>query len=496
MKKRYFLAHDLGTSSVKATLVEAREGVVRSLTKSYPLHTDANGMAEQSTSDWWHAFCEANLALMEGVDQNLIEAVSISGQMMVCLPVKGKEALAPAQIWADHRAQAESEQLEKAFAPGEYYRRVGMRPSPNHSLAKWMRFKHLHPGLYEQTECFLSAKDYLNLLLTGRYATDPEDAAFMHGTELDGEGWSTALLHAAGIDAAKLPPILPVGTVLGGVLPDVAKCCGLRAGTPVVLGTGDGGAATLGGGSFRRGDAYTSLGTSSWVCAITNQPTTDSQMRIAKVRYLDGYRDSGTMQAGGFSFQWLKSLLGRSYDEMAAMAMETPPGTEGVIFLPNLMGERAPFWDNRMRGSFVGLSAATEARHLCRAVPEGVAVQLDMILQAILETNHPLEIGQMRLVGGGADSPMWRRILADVFALPIITTDASAHAGALGIAVIAGKAVGVFDTYDVIEHFHKHVMTTEPVEENVKKYQEIKKIFSQARQALTPVDHRIAQNIV
>lgn len=496
MPKRYFAAHDLGTSSVKATLVEAQEGVVRSLTCSYPLVTDASGKAEQNAADWWNAFCQANRSLLDGIDPVDVEAVSLSGQMMVCLPVRGDEPLCPAMIWADGRARKEADELEKAFPPGEFYRRVGMRPSPNHSLPKWKRFRQLCPELYEKTDCFLSAKDFINLKLTGRYATDPEDAAFMHALELNGADWSEALLAAAGIDRSKMPELLPVGTILGGVLPEAARECGLRIGTPVVLGTGDGGAATLGSGTFQRGDAYISLGTSSWVCAITHQPTLDEQMRIAKIRYLDGFRDSGTMQAGGFSFSWLKSLLNRSYDEMAEMALSVQPGSDGVLFLPNLMGERAPFWDIQLKGSFVGMSASTGAAQLCRAVPEGVAMQLELIFKMILETNRPLNVQKIRLVGGGADSLMWRSILADVFGLPIVTTDAAGHAGALGIAVIAGKAVGVFDGYEAVLNFHHHEKITRPSDKHAARYQELKKIFLSARQALVPVDHQISRQLV
>ena len=496
MKKRYFAAYDLGTSSLKATLVEAEEGVIRSLTQGYPLDTNAMGKAEQQAADWWQAFCRASRSLMEGIDSRDVAAVSLSGQMMVCLPVQGDRPLCPAIIWADVRSQQQADELEGAFQPGEYYRRVGMRPSPNHSLPKWKRFRQQQPDLYKKTDCFLSAKDYINLKLTGRYATDPEEAAFMHALELNGTDWSPALIGAAGIDREKMPDLLPVGTVLGGILEDAAGECGLRAGTPVVLGTGDGGAATLGAGAFQRGDTYISLGTSSWVCSVTNQPSLDDQMRIAKIRYLDGFRDSGTMQSGGFSFSWLKNLLRYSYDEMAEMALHTAPGSDGVMFLPNLMGERAPFWDPQLKGSFLGLSASAGAAQLCRAVPEGVAMQLDLILKIIMQANSPLNIQKIRLVGGGADSLMWRSILADVFGLPIVTTDAAAHAGALGIAVIAGKAVGVFDGYDAVLKFHGGEHLTPPDEQNAHRYQQLKKIFLSARQALMPVDHQISRQLL
>ncbi len=491
MNKKIIAAYDLGTSSVKATLVSMDQGVLLSINRSYPLYTDNSGKAEQDPEAWWQAFCQVTREMLTGIKKEDIAALCVSGQMMVCLPLEKGKPLQKAAIWADSRAGAQSRRLVEKVGAGEYYRLTGMRPSPNYSLPKWMRFKEEEPSLYERADCFLSAKDYIDFRLTGKSVTDEEDAAFTQAAELESGKWSPLLLSAAGIDLEKLPPILPCGTVLGEVKEDAAEECGLACGTYVVLGTGDGGAATLGSGAFRKGDTYISLGTSSWVCTVTDLAEPDPSMSVSKIRYLGGFRDSGTMQSGGYSFSWLKRVLGLSYDEMNTLALDAGPGAGGVLFLPNLMGERAPFWDPDIRGSFLGLSSATEKDQLCRAVPEGVAMQLDRIRQIILAANPGIRSDRITLVGGGADSLLWRRVIADVTGLNVITTQMSSHAGALGIAVIAAKAVGLAFNYDEVLRFHTGKTVTEPDERANAQYKELKEIFLEARSALTKTDHRL-----
>lgn len=491
--KKIVIAYDLGTSSVKATLVDLEHGVLASLNRSYPLHTDGTGKAEQDAEDWWKAFCDATTALLTGREANEICAVCVSGQMMVCLPTEKGRPLTPAMIWADRRAEKQSARLGTSLSREKYYHLVGMRPTCNYSLPKWMRFREEQPALYDRTDCFLSAKDYINYRLTGIAATDEEDAAFTQAAELKSGKWSHTLLQMAEIDVEKLPPVLKCGTILGEVTDRAAAECGLKAGTAVVLGTGDGGAATLGSGTFRTGDSYISLGTSSWVCTVTNQPELDPEMSVSKIRYLDGFRDSGTMQSGGYSFSWLHQILGLSYDRMNEMALGVGPGAGGLLFFPNLMGERAPFWDPDLRGSFVGIDSSMHAGHFCRAVPEGVAMQLDLIHRIILRANPGLQVQKITLVGGGADSLLWRQVIADVMGLPIVTTDMSSHAGALGIAVIAGKACGLLRGLDEVMRYHQNIQVTEPEPAAHRKYEELREIFLEARHSLINVDHKLSE---
>ena len=493
MEKKIIAAYDLGTSSVKATLVDVEKGVLASLDRSYPLDTDGTGKAEQDADDWWRAFCDATQALLADTEPEKIAAVCVSGQMMVCLPTERGLPLRPAMIWADKRAEKQSAKLESCLPEGTHYRLVGMRPTANYSLPKWMRFREEEPALYERTDCFLGAKDYIDYRLTGVIATDEEEAAFTQAVELKSGNWSRELLQAAEISMEKLPSILKCGTILGEVTDTASKECGLKAGTIVVLGTGDGGAATLGSGTFRTGDSYISLGTSSWVCTVTNRSDLDPGMSVSKIRYLGGFRDSGTMQSGGYSLSWLRQTLGLPYERINEMALGIEPGAGGLLFLPNLMGERAPFWDPELRGSFVGLDSSMNAAHLCRAVPEGVAMQLDFIHRIILRANPGLRVEKMRLVGGGANSQLWRKVLADVIGLPVVTTDMSFHAGALGIAVIAGKACGLLDGYDDVLRYHRKTLVTEPDAAEHRKYEELREIFLEARSCLTNVDHRLCE---
>lgn len=490
---RFIVTHDLGTSCDKATLFDIDSGVLRTTMSAYPLDTGEDGHAQQRAEDWYGAFCAANRELLEGIDPQSVRGVCISGQLMVCLALHGDEPLGSAMIWADRRAEQEKQRIAGVIGEQRFYELVGMRASANYSLPKWAYFMAHEPQKAADITCFLGAKDYINLKLTGVLATDYEEAAFMHAIELGQEDWSEELLQAAGVEKRLLPGLQTAGSFIGCVTEKAAKESGLPEGLPVIMGMGDGGAATLGAGAFRTGDAYTSLGTSSWVCAVTNSLTRDKTMAVSKIRYLGGYRESGTMQAGGYSLSWLKGILGKSYEAMNEAALRTPAGSEGMLFLPNLLGERAPFWDTQLRGAFVGMTGSMGAGHFCRAVHEGVGLQLRMILDRILAANPGLPVRQMRLVGGGAAGPLWRQVLADVYALPIVTTDTDIHAGAIGTAMLAAKGIGLIDDYSEIERYHHEVTTTQPIPENVRIYERMLSRFEMARECLTAVDHAIGE---
>lgn len=489
MKKQYLLTYDLGTSSIKCTLIEAQSGIFRVCQAAYPLFTDIDGKAEQNPADWWRAFCTVSREAVQDLAADSLAALCVSGQMMSMLPMGTEGPLCPAMIWADGRAKDGYAALRAKVSPERIHTLTGIRPSENYSLPKWMEFARREPELYQRTVCFLGAKDYINYCLTGRYATDPEEAAFMLALDLRTQAWSEELLDASGIDRQKLPPVLPSGAVLGAITQAAAKACGLPCGLPVILGTGDGGAATLGAGVWEKGSAYISLGTSCWVCAAVDQAQPQPETGLNKIRYGNGYRDSGTMQCGGYVLSWLKDRLHMSFQEMGDQAMACAAGAGGVLFLPQLMGERAPFWDMKLRASFVGMTAETGTAQLCRSAVEGVGMQLRLIYQSILTANGMKEAQEIRLVGGGAESLVWRQILADIFGLPVTVNQSCRHAGALGTAAIAGKTVGMFSQYADITRFYGETLYTQPQITDV--YLKLIPIFQEARAALTAIDHKL-----
>lgn len=494
--KRYIIAHDLGTSADKASLVDVNGRILCTHSVGYPVVCRQPGWSEQDPLNWWNAFCNCNRALTVGIDPQEVAGVSLSGQMMCCLPIgEDGSALCPAMIWADHRADVQAKRLEDALGADAYYRITGMRGSANYTLPKMMWLKEHRPELYQKTISFLAPKDYINFRMTGRMATDPETAAYMHCLDRRSKTWSTELLSKAGIDLEKLPELLPSGTVIGE---NREESCGLALGTPVVMGIGDGGAATLGTGVIDPGEAYTILGTSSWVCAVTGSQAVDSRRSISKLNYLDSTRDSGTMQAGGFSYNWLRNMLwepgqagGQDYALIDRLAAQSSPGAGGVLFLPYLFGERSPWWDSKLRASFLGMTAQTTRADLCRSVLEGVSIHLSLILNRILEVNRLSGIKSMKLAGGGAKSPLWRQIFADVYGMPITTVEYPNEAGTLGVAVLAGVSLGMYPDITVIQEFQRVTGITEPDSANVMFYRRLSELFREAVEQLSGINHAL-----
>ena len=498
----YVIACDFGTSSVKAILLDETGQAAARSTASYPTRYPAPGRAEQEPRDWWAAMAVCTRELLRSVPAEQVLALSVCSHEMCCLPVDANGVpLRPAMIWADTRAGEQARQLEDSVGAGAFYRRVGMRAAPNYTLPKIMWLQKYEPELYRKTRCFLNPKDYINFHLCGCMATDPECAAYTHGADLSDGGWCMSTLQSAGIDAGKLPPIYAIGTVLGQVSKAAALETGLSPHTKVVMGTGDGGAATLGTAALDPGDAYTNLGTSSWVCMVTGAQTMDGQRRISKLRYLGTLRDSGTMQSGGDSYRWLKDTLGPAeegeahggYRELNRLAAASPPGANGVLFLPYLMGERAPYWDPAMCGAFIGLRAQNTRCDIYRSVMEGVSLHLKLILDIICQTNRiPLPTG-MRLVGGGAGSALWQQIFADVYGVPVATVKYPGDAGALGVGVIAGTAAGLYGDLSFIRSMQPAAAVCVPDPANRQRYARMQEIFVQAYQSMAGLSHSLSE---
>ena len=499
MLTRYIMTHDIGTSSDKAALVTLDGEVIRHASSSYQISCPRPGWQEQNPVDWWQAFCGCTTQLLDGIDRIQVIGVSLTGQMMGCVPVDSQgEPVCPAMIWADSRAVSENSTIEQCIGLQRYYDITGLRPSPTGSVSKIAWLMKNRPDLYQRTAFFLSAKDYVGFRLTGVPAMDPENAAYMYCFDRKKSKWSQEILDVHGIDIGKMPSVIPSTQILGVISKNASEQCGLADGTPVVMATGDGGAVTLGTGTLEKGEAYTSLGTSSWVCAITDPDTVDKECRFAKINYLGTTRDTGAMQAGGYCFNWIRTLLlgddaARGADCVNHLAEQSIPGSRGVIFLPYLLGERAPYWDPYLRGSFLGLSGTTDRCDLSRSVMEGVGVHLSLIYQLIVGVNKITGVRCMKLVGGGARSWLWQSILADAYGLPVAVPKQAEHVGALGVAVLAGVGLKAFSDVSIIRKFQDVDRVIQPKEENAPLYQKLRSIHIRAKTALDSVKLELMQ---
>ena len=406
--------------------------------------------------------------------------------------------LRPAIIWADLRATAEADSLAECCGFEEVYRRTGHRPGASYTAAKMLWLQQHQRELYTRTHQVLQAKDYVAYKLTGTFATDYSDASSTNLFDLERRDWAVDMIEAVGLDRDKLPPALPSSTAIGQVTAAAAAETGLKAGTPVVIGGGDGACATVGAGSVRPGDAYQYIGSSSWIAVTAEQPLEDPQMRTFTFAHLDPelYFHTGTMQCAGGSYDWLERLLrgegkDRLYEELSAAAAAVKPGANGLLFLPYLIGERSPHWNPLARGSFVGLTMAHGRPEMARAVLEGVALNLKMILDAFLAQGA--EIEAMRLIGGGAQSGLWRQILSDVYGLPILRPSLLTEATSLGAAIAGGIGVGLFPGYHVAHEFVQVEEAESPTPQHREPYAGLYELFQRAYRALEPLFEELAE---
>jgi len=496
----YILAHDLGTTGNKATLFDANGQVVATAFEAYDTAYPHPGWAEQEAEDWWRAVRDSTRELLttSQAAPGDIAAVSFSGMMNGALAVDNTGMpLRPAIIWADQRATAEAELLAQHCGMDQVYRRTGHRAGASYTAAKMLWIQRHQPELYARTHQFLQAKDYLAHKLSGVFATDYSDASSTNLFDLERRDWAGDIIEAVGLDPAKLPPALPSTTVIGQVIPEAAAETGLLPGTPVVIGGGDGACATVGAGSVRPGDAYNYIGSSSWIAVTAQHPLYDPQMRTFTFAHLDPglYFPTGTMQSAGGAYDWLERLLRgedetRLYDELNTAAASVEPGARGLLFLPYLIGERSPHWNPLARGVFVGLTMSHGRAEMARAVLEGVAFNLKMILDAFLEQGA--EIQAMRLIGGGARSPLWRQILADVYGLPILRPALLAEATSLGAAIAGGVGVGLFPDFSVAHQFVQVEKAEQPDPTHHQRYATLYHLFQQTYVALEPIFGRLA----
>lgn len=499
----YVLAHDLGTSGNKAVLYAA-DGTARgSVLATYGTRFFNGCWAEQDPDDWWQAVCDSTRQLLEGarVDPRDVAAVALSGQMMGCTPVDASgHALRPSMLYCDQRASAEADVLLARMPLERFYKIVGHRVSASYTLEKLMWLRANEPEVFAKTAKTLCAKDYVNFRLTGRMATDYSDASGTNAFDINTFKWSDEVLSCAEIPQTLFPEALPSTEILGGVTAEAAAATGLLEGTPVAVGGGDGSAAGVGVGCVRPGSAYNCMGSSSWIALTVKKPVVDPEMRTMNWAHcVPGYlHPSGTMQTAGSSFKWLAEQLcaeeaaeaartgGSKYALIDAKAASSPVGSNGVLFLPYMLGERTPWWNPNARGAFIGLNLATTRADMMRAVLEGVAMNLGYIVDIFRDGGVSFDDG-LRIIGGGAQSRVLRQILADACGCPVHTLESTAAATSMGAAIIGGVACGMFKDFNVVDDLLKTAETVQPDPKNAAFYKGRTQVLAKAYRALVDV---------
>lgn len=502
---KYLLAHDLGTSGNKATLFSVDGQLIKSYVESYDCHYFNGNWAEQNPEDWWRAVCVTTKNILKEIDPADVAAVSFSGQMMGCVCIdKNGEVLMPSIIWADQRAVKQAEAIAQKIPARRFFETTGHRNSASYSIQKFMWIKENEPEIYANTYKMLFCKDYIGYKLTGNIATEPSDAAGAAALDINKMQWSEEILEAAGIDGAKLPEIKPSTHILGGVTAEAAALTGLKEGTPIVCGGGDGCCASVGASVIEEGSIYCTMGSSAWISYTGYEPLFDDDMKIFNWPSLvpGMVNPCGTMQAAGVSYNWMKNVLctgekmqaqaeGKSvYDLINGQIAQAQPGSNGLFYLPYLMGERSPRWNPNAKGAFIGLKAEHERKDVLRSVVEGISFNMNAILNIFKKERDFKEI---IVIGGSAKSDVWLQILADIYDLEIQKPNYLEEATSMGAAITGGVGVGAFEDFSAIHKFLKTDAVVKPIPENVAKYKELMPVFDECYEALTGVYETLAK---
>jgi xylulokinase len=506
--KNYVLAHDLGTTGNKATLYDREGSLVGSAFYGYETEYAQTSWAEQDPEDWWNAVCASTHKLLgqTRVRSDEVACVVFSGQMMGCVPLdRQARPLRKAIIWADQRSVEQEHWVGERISPEEVYRITGHRLSASYSLSKILWLRDHQPEIYQAAYKYLHAKDTIVAQLTGVFVTDLSDASGMNLYDLQAGTWSERIVEAAELNPAQLPDVRQSIDVVGEILPEVADEAGVAAGTPVVIGGGDGPCAAAGAGVVSEGTAYNYVGSSSWIALATEKPIYDPDLKTFTFGHVvpGMFMPTGTMQAAGASYQWARdqlcpveaeaaeSLGVSPYELMNLGAANSPVGANGLIFLPYLLGERSPRWNPRARGGFIGLTIRHTHADMIRAVLEGVTMNLRVILDAF--TSQGAQIEAMRLIGGGARGRFWNQMMADVYGMPVHRLAILEEATSMGAALTGGVGVGLYPDFSMIKTMNQVDEVIEPDPDAQATYEATKPIFEAAYQTLVPVYDMIAE---
>ncbi|MFZ0217221.1 MAG: xylulokinase [Candidatus Dormiibacterota bacterium] len=446
MTDRVLVGLDVGTSGTRALAVDATGRVVAEAGAAYPLLTPRPGWHEQRPDDWWVG---ARRVLAEVAAGRQVLGVGLTGQMHGAVFLDAADrSLRPALLWNDQRTAAEAAAITERVGTARLVEITGNPAVTGFQAPKVLWLRRHEPHLAERLRHVLLPKDYVRLQLTGERLTDASDASGTLLLDLAARDWSDELLAALDIPRALLPGVRESPEQAGRVRAEIAEEIGIAPGTPVAAGAGDNGAAAIGTGVVRRGVVSSSIGTSGVLFAHTDRLLRDPSGRLHALCHAvpGAYALMGVTLAAGASLAWWRDRLREvapdvDFDGLVELVADAPAGAEGLLFLPYLSGERTPHLDPRARGAFFGLSAAHGLSHLTRAVMEGVALSLRDCLKLMRELRLPIE--QVRAIGGGARSEVWRGLQADVYGLPIhrpVVEEGPAY----GAALLAGVAAGVY----------------------------------------------------
>ncbi|URZ18007.1 xylulokinase [Clostridium felsineum] len=480
-----FLGIDLGTSSVKLVVMNEEGEITTSVSEEYGISYPKPGFAEQNPDDWWKGTKIGINKLINEKGINLLDiaGISFSGQMhgLVALDENGK-VLIPAILWCDQRTGKQCDYLNKEFGQDKLSKYTGNMALTGFTLPKVLWVKENKPEIYKKIAHIMLPKDYISYKLTGKFASDVSDASGTLMFDVENRKWSEDIMKLLNIKEEVLPKVYESYEVIGNVSEEASRETGLSIKTKVIAGAGDQAAGAVGTGTVNSGVLSVALGTSGVVFASSEKFYVDKDNRLHSFCHANGkWHQMGVILAAASSLKWWVDNINEdgtqdSFEKLLLEAEKSPAGSRGVFFLPYLMGERTPYNDPYAKGSFIGLNMTHKKGDMTRAILEGVAFALRDSLEILKSLK--VDMKEIRISGGGSKSALWRQIIADVFNLRVSIIN-SKEGPAYGAGILAAVGVGLFKSVDeACKTLIRTTDQTEPIEQNVIKYNKHYKVYS------------------
>ena len=509
MSQKYILAYDLGTGGNKAVLYTSEGELLTKTFVSYDTVYPQPGWAEHNPLDWWKSIIESTDALIgkSNINKKDISCIAISGHGMGIVPVdkKGNLLRKTTPIWFDSRAMAQTTQVMDKVGYENWYQitGAGLR-AENYAAFKIMWYRDYEKDMFNKTYKFLGTKDFINMKMTGEFLTDYSDASFSGIFNLKRLDYDNEILAATGIPREKMPDLFPSIHVVGELLPEAAEKLNLIKGIPVVLGGHDVPCTAVGAGNVTSGRIYNYIGSSAWISVASEKPLLGKRVKTYNgAHVIPGmYTSQVAIYAAGASYQWLRDNICQEelanakktgkdvYYLMDKKASESPPGSNNLIFVPGLMGGGTIHPNPNIRGAFLGLTLSHKKKDLIRSAMEGIAFDLRLALDEFKKMG--VKINEIRIVGGGSQSKLWRQIFSDIYNTKIIFTNVGQETAALGAAAIAAVGTGLWKDFTIIDKITEVLDISTPNKVNNAKYERILDVYRFIAQKISEIGEKMA----
>lgn len=496
MAQKYLLGVDLGSGAVKLTLLSTEGKVVATTKKEYPTYYPKVAWAEQDPEDWYQTFKDTFQELLSksGINSQDILAMALDAATHTAVLMdENFNPLRKAILWTDQRSRKQAEFLKKEYDE-QIFASTYHHPDPMWTLPQNLWVRDNEPEVWKKTKRILFAKDYLRYRLTGEYVTDWIEALGSMFFDAATKEWSKELCDLMEFPVESLPKVVSPTDIVGKISKQTAKETGLAEDTTVVAGAPDTALEVFAAGAVRLGQSTVKLATAGRICVVTDKAY-PHRFLVNYYHVIPGkwYPGTGTRSCAS-SYRWYRDTIagGRAYNLLDEAAAEIPVGAEGLFYHPYLLGENTPYADPCLRGSFTGISMNHTQAHFSRAVLEGVAFSLRDCLTVIQSLN--MEMKDVRIIGGGAQSPLWRQIVSDVLGLKV--AKAEIDDSSFGSAMLAGIATGVFSGFEeAVDQCVKLKEVVEPNMDNHQKYERLFVLYKEIHDSMASVYHKIAEEI-